>query len=150
MCFRLTVPTIVVESGAPFSFPFTVSTPAALRSSHDVDGVRNSKWNDRSGRTVTLAGTGVPGFIWEVLALNSLQKSIDLTPLLPSAGPTGGLGLACPAPTMSFTITSEAARAFDISIEVLIVKFALVMKAFDVNLSYQNFSLASVALSIRF
>lgn len=33
----------------------------------------------------------------------TLQKSILLTPLLPSAGPTGGLGLACPAPTMSLT-----------------------------------------------
>lgn len=32
-----------------------------------------------------------------------------LTPLLPRAGPTGGLGLACPAPTMSFTIWSAAA-----------------------------------------
>jgi len=33
-----------------------------------------------------------------------LQKSMDLTPLLPNAGPTGGEGLACPAPTMSLTI----------------------------------------------
>ena len=31
-----------------------------------------------------------------------------LTPLLPRAGPTGGLGLAWPAPTMSFTIWSVA------------------------------------------
>ena len=36
----------------------------------------------------------------------TLQKSIDLTPLLPSAGPTGGDGDACPAPTMSLTIWS--------------------------------------------
>lgn len=28
------------------------------------------------------------------------------TPLLPNAGPTGGLGLAWPAPTISFTIWS--------------------------------------------
>jgi len=78
----------------------------------------------------------VPGFMWAVRALNSwlrdvlvieegdgmgrgrgrrgtLQKSIDFTPLLPRAGPTGGLGLACPAPTISFTIWSVAARAFD-------------------------------------
>lgn len=33
-----------------------------------------------------------------------MQKSIDLTPLLPNAGPTGGEGLACPAPTRSLTI----------------------------------------------
>ena len=41
-----------------------------------------------------------------VRALNSLQKSMDLTPLLPRAGPTGGEGEAWPAPTMSLTITS--------------------------------------------
>jgi hypothetical protein len=34
----------------------------------------------------------------------TLQKSIDFTPLLPNAGPTGGLGDACPAPTISLTI----------------------------------------------
>lgn len=46
----------------------------------------------------------------------TLQKSIDLTPLLPRAGPTGGLGLACPAPTMILTIMStvEPPRALDI------------------------------------
>lgn len=38
--------------------------------------------------------------------LFTLQKSMLLTPLLPRAGPTGGLGLAWPAPTMSFTIES--------------------------------------------
>ena len=38
----------------------------------------------------------------------TLQKSIDLTPLLPRAGPTGGLGDARPAPTMSLTIWSLA------------------------------------------
>ena len=49
-------------------------------------------------------------------AIRTLQKSIDLIPLLPRAGPTGGLGLACPAPTMSLTIWSTAAppRALDI------------------------------------
>lgn len=68
--------------------------------------------NDRSGRTVTRAGMGTPVLMCEVRALNSfndsnvsvltqrwwftpeltLQKSMLLTPLLPSAGPTGGLG----------------------------------------------------------
>jgi hypothetical protein len=33
--------------------------------------------------------------------LNSLQKSMDFTPLAPSAGPTGGDGAAFPAPTTS-------------------------------------------------
>src|SRR5277367_5325073 len=98
-------------------------TPAACSRSHEVVGVRISNENDRSGRTVTLAGTGTPGVIWAVRALNSckswsitgllallmqnvgtLQKSMLLTPLLPKAGPTGGLGLAWPAPTISLTI----------------------------------------------
>ncbi len=38
--------------------------------------------------------------------MQTLQKSMLLTPLLPSAGPTGGLGDAWPAPTMSLTIWS--------------------------------------------
>jgi hypothetical protein len=41
----------------------------------------------------------------------TLQKSMLFTPLLPSAGPTGGEGDACPAPTISLTIWSLA-RAF--------------------------------------
>jgi hypothetical protein len=47
----------------------------------------------------------------------TLQKSIDLTPLLPKAGPTGGPGVAWPAPTMSLTTwsgTAAPARALDI------------------------------------
>lgn len=44
----------------------------------------------------------------------TLQKSIDLTPLLPKAGPTGGLGLACPAPTMSLTSILPFAPGLDI------------------------------------
>lgn len=35
------------------------------------------------------------------LPLNSLQKSIDLTPRAPSAGPIGGLAVALPAGTTS-------------------------------------------------
>lgn len=42
----------------------------------------------------------------------TLQKSILFTPLDPSAGPTGGLGLACPAPTISLTIWSLASAFF--------------------------------------
>ncbi len=51
----------------------------------------------RSGRTRIIVGVGVPGAIWAVFALNSLQKSMDLTPRAPSAGPTGGVGAAFPA-----------------------------------------------------
>jgi hypothetical protein len=44
----------------------------------------------------------------------TLQKSMLLTPLLPSAGPTGGEGDAWPAPTMSLTITSDCIARFAI------------------------------------
>src|SRR5215510_7044199 len=41
-------------------------------------------------------GITIPG--WSlVLALNSLQKAMMLTPCWPSAGPTGGAGFAAPA-----------------------------------------------------
>ena len=50
------------------------STPEAWSSNHEVVGVRISKVNDRSGRTVTRAGIGMPGLIWAVLALNSCRS----------------------------------------------------------------------------
>lgn len=53
--------------------------------------------NVRSGWTVISVGTGVPGSIWAVRALNSLQKSMDFTPRAPKAGPIGGEGDALPA-----------------------------------------------------
>lgn len=56
------------------------------------------KWKVRSGSTVISVGVGVPGSMWAVRALNSLQKSIDFTPRAPRAGPTGGVGAALPAP----------------------------------------------------
>lgn len=48
----------------------------------------------------------------------TLQKSIALTPLLPKAGPTGGEGVAPPAPTMSLTTWSVAATFLDILFEM--------------------------------
>lgn len=88
-CFRLTVPTVPVallpltstflpEPALPLApsallrgpgtlpaprtlFPLDGLTPAAARSSVEVGGVRSSKWKERSGRTVTRAGIGVPG-----------------------------------------------------------------------------------------
>ena len=43
-----------------------------------------------------------------------------LTPLLPSAGPTGGLGLACPAPTINFTNWLFLTRILrDMTVEVV-------------------------------
>src|SRR5204863_2837901 len=40
-------------------------------------------------------GMTVPASCW-VCALNALQNSMMLMPCWPSAGPTGGAGLACP------------------------------------------------------
>src|SRR5690625_7463127 len=53
--------------------------------------------------TVISTGMGKPGSTCWVWALNALQNSMILTPCWPSAGPTGGLGLAWPAGTWSFT-----------------------------------------------
>src|ERR1044071_2756701 len=43
-----------------------------------------------------MTGVIMPCCAW-VAALNALQNSMMLTPRWPSAGPTGGLGFACPA-----------------------------------------------------
>src|SRR6266700_2921992 len=44
-------------------------------------------------------------FSWAVCALNALQNSMMLTPCWPSAGPTGGAGVAEPPGHWSFTLT---------------------------------------------
>src|SRR5262245_38580541 len=90
-CARVTVPTFVL----PGSFePF--SRPAARFSSTDAGGVLVTKVNERSAYTVMTTGMISPACAW-VWALNALQNSMMLTPRCPSAGPTGGLGFACPA-----------------------------------------------------
>lgn len=61
---------------APLLFPFLFrGASAAFKRSHDVCGVLRSKWKDRSGRTVTRQGIGVPGVMCAVLALNSCKVS---------------------------------------------------------------------------
>ena len=54
------------------------------------------KVKERSSKTVISTGMIVPASDW-VCALNALQNSMMLTPCWPSAGPTGGAGLAAPA-----------------------------------------------------
>lgn len=88
------------------------SAPAACRISHAVGGLLTSKLKERSGLTVTTVGMGTPGLYCAVRALNSLQKSMALTPLEPSAGPTGGEGVAWPAPTISLTSALLALPSF--------------------------------------
>jgi hypothetical protein len=91
-CLRLTVPT-VSWPGLPVPF----SMHAAFFRKYDTLGVFVRKVKDRSGWMLITVGIGTPGEIWAVRALNSLQKSIDLTPRAPRAGPTGGVGAALPA-----------------------------------------------------
>ena len=52
--------------------------------------------NERSSKTVISAGITMPRW-FSVAALYALQKSMMLMPCGPSAVPTGGAGVACPA-----------------------------------------------------
>src|SRR5262249_32426723 len=90
-CARVTVPTFVL----PGSFE-PLSRPAARFSSTDAGGVFVTKVNERSAYTVMTTGMMSPSCAW-VCALKALQNSMMFTPRCPSAGPTGGLGFACPA-----------------------------------------------------
>jgi hypothetical protein len=85
---------------------------AGWRGSRSSSGGEKKVWRNEG------AGSGAER--WD--CGHTLQKSIDFTPLEPSAGPTGGDGEAWPAPTMSFTITSlprfRFAMARDVSLIV--------------------------------
>src|SRR3954451_22682928 len=72
------------------------STPAALSSRRAAGGVFSLKSNDRSSYTEISTGTTLPRCA-SVAALYCLQNSMMLTPCWPSAGPTGGAGVAAPA-----------------------------------------------------
>lgn len=110
-CLRLIVP-VMSCPGLPDPF----SMPAALFRKYDAGGVLVMKVKERSGCTVMRVGVGTPCSMWAVLALNSLQKSMDLTPRAPRAGPTGGVGAAFPAGTRRRTTCALALRAaFDIT-----------------------------------
>ena len=60
---------------------------------------------------------------------------MDLTPLLPNAGPTGGEGLACPAPTMSLTIWFFCGIARDMVV-VVVFPPAIAEALFGYNCTY--------------
>ena len=91
-CLREIVP-VISWPGRPDPF----SMPAAFFKKYEAGGVFVIKVKVRSGWTVIRVGTGTPGSMCIVLALNSLQKSMDFTPRAPRAGPTGGVGAALPA-----------------------------------------------------
>ena len=67
-----------------------------------LGGVLVMKVKVRSPKAVITTGTGIPGSICWVTALNSLQNAMMFRPRWPSAGPTGGEGFAFPAGICNF------------------------------------------------
>lgn len=117
------LPGVRLDNDGAACDPFSI--PAHRRSRCETGGVRVVNVNVRSGLMVMVVGVGVVGFRCAVRALlrlhksksgyfsqaarmgtlsayNSLQKSIAFTPRAPSAGPTGGDGVALPAGTRIF------------------------------------------------
>src|SRR5215510_9488124 len=94
----VTVPTLV-----RFGTPDPFASPAARLSSTAAGGVLVMNVKERSLYTVMTTGITSPACCC-VRALNCLQNSMMLMPCWPSAGPTGGAGVALPALHCSFTI----------------------------------------------
>src|SRR4029077_5043987 len=84
--------------------PEPLAIPAARLSRIEAGGVLVMKVNERSLYTVITTGMISPSIsFWVVRALNCLQNSIMLICAWPSAGPTGGAGVALPAAICNFT-----------------------------------------------
>merc|ERR1719331_3634168 len=83
--------------------PEPLVTLAAFLRSSAAGGVLRMKVNERSSKTEISTGMTVPTLSC-VRALYSLQNIMILTPAAPSAGPTGGAGLAFPACSASLMI----------------------------------------------
>src|SRR5947209_7586479 len=90
-CLRVTLPTFVLFGSLEPAAIF-----AAFFSKTAAGGLLVMNVNDLSLKTVITTGRISPACFW-VAALNSLQNAMMLTPRGPSAVPTGGAGLACPA-----------------------------------------------------
>src|SRR2546427_13114919 len=90
-CLRVTLPTLVL-----FGSLEPAAMLAALFRRTAAGGLLVMKVNDLSLKTVITTGRISPACFC-VAALNSLQNAMILTPRGPSAVPTGGAGLACPA-----------------------------------------------------
>src|SRR5436190_3905339 len=88
-----------------FSFrlaPEPFGAPAAFLSSSDAGGVLVTKLKVRSSKIVISTGMTVPTWL-AVRSLYVLTNSMMLMPYWPSAGPTGGAGVALPAGHWSLT-----------------------------------------------
>jgi len=92
-----------------------------------------------SGCTLIKVGMGVPASIWAVRALNSLQKSIDLTPLDPNAGPIGGVGAAFPAGTSNLIVDAATILGRDVIVgEGVVVRNCVVLPNKSINSDVSN------------
>src|ERR1700677_5136522 len=92
ICFSVTLPFLSL-----LGVPDPLSMPAAFSSNTGAGGVLVMKVKLRSAYTVITTGMVMPVISGvEVRALNCLQNSIMLTCAWPSAGPTGGAGVAFP------------------------------------------------------
>src|SRR5208337_4220718 len=98
-CFSVAVASLTLL-GVPEPF----ATPAARFSRIAAGGVLVMKVNVRSLYTETTTGMISPSnSLALVFALNCLQNSMMLICACPSAGPTGGAGVALPAAICNFT-----------------------------------------------
>src|ERR1700691_4659719 len=98
-CFSVTVPTLSL-----FGVPEPLARFAAFFSRTAAGGVLVTKVKVRSTYTVITTGMIRPAIsLFWVRALNCLQNSMMLTCAWPSAGPTGGAGVALPASICTFT-----------------------------------------------
>src|SRR3712207_3439717 len=110
---------VIVPTLFRFGSPDPLSRPMACLIRTAAGGVFVMKVNERSSKTVISTGMIVPFSPW-VWALNALQNSMMFTPCWPSAGPTGGAGLAAPPGTWSlmsvrtFFAIWDAPRALDL------------------------------------
>ena len=104
ICRTWALVTDPTSPGAVSDEPF--STPAACLSRNGVGGVLVMNVKDRSSKIEISAGMIWPRWL-SVFSLYALQKSMMLMPCGPSAVPTGGAGVACPAGIWIFTIAAS-------------------------------------------
>src|SRR5688572_28416313 len=97
ICALVTLPTLL-----RFGWPDPFSMPASFFKRIAAGGVLRMKVNDLSEKIVTSTGRIMPGWLW-VRELNSFTNAMMLIPCGPSAVPTGGAGVACPAGICNFT-----------------------------------------------
>src|SRR5665213_3303836 len=100
ICFSVTLPSFSL-----FGVPEPLGIPAAFSSNTGAGGVFVINENVRSAYTVMTTGIVRPAIAGSLLvrSLNCLQNSMMLTCAWPSAGPTGGAGVALAAMIWSLT-----------------------------------------------